>query len=264
MPASVWSRFGPATSRNSTSGKTSEKMKNRRLRNVAQQLVAGVGRAVAVAHRTRRSWSARCRSVGVGWVSSRNASSSPAPRISMSRASGWAASRARRARVGVGARQHRRCRRGARRWSTPGSARSSVSGDAGQRRPDRAPPDRGLDLGRRAVGDDPAAGHQHDPVGVGVGLLEVVGGEHDRLAAGRRSRASSPRTPAGPRRPGRPSARRARAGRGFGHEREGEAHPLGLAAGQLVGAAVGDVGDAGRARAPRRPASGPGTATPPS
>src|SRR5699024_3276600 len=40
-----------------------------------------------------------------------------------------------------------------------------------------APGGEGLDLGGGAVGDDQAAGHQHDPVGVDVRLLQVVGGE---------------------------------------------------------------------------------------
>jgi hypothetical protein len=41
-----------------------------------------------------------------------------------------------------------------------------------------------LDLGGRAVGDDPTVGHEDGAVGVGVGLLEIVGGEKDRLTAG--------------------------------------------------------------------------------
>ena len=46
---------------------------------------------------------------------------------------------------------------------------------------DRSPTGLRLDLGRRAVGDDPAPRHQHDPVRVGVGLLEVVRREDDVL-----------------------------------------------------------------------------------
>ena len=34
----------------------------------------------------------------------------------------------------------------------------------------------------KAVSDELAARHQHDPVGVAVGLLQVVGREHHRLA----------------------------------------------------------------------------------
>ena len=97
---------------------------------------------------------------------------------------------------------------------TPGSASSSLERGVGQRRADRARADHRLDLGRRPVGDDRPVRHQHDPVGVGVGLLEVVGREEDRLARRRRTRASSSRRRGGPRRPSRRSARRARAGRG--------------------------------------------------
>ena len=64
---------------------------------------------------------------------------------------------------------HRAARAGAR--STPGKVARMV------RRPTRA----------LISVDGPSAtirplGHQHDPVGVGVGLLEVVRGEHDRLS----------------------------------------------------------------------------------
>lgn len=40
----------------------------------------------------------------------------------------------------------------------------------------------GSDLVRGTVGDDPTAGDEDDAVGEFVGLLEVVGGEEDRLA----------------------------------------------------------------------------------
>ncbi len=173
-----------------------------------------------------------CRSGRCRPVSSRKASSRPAPRISMSRA--WGGRRAGRA----GPRRSRRTSarrrpRGARRWSTPGSAAQLVDGRRRQRGPDRAPPDPRLDLGRRSVGDDPAAGHQHDAVGVGVGLLQVVGGEHHRLAAAAKSRivvqnarrASTSRATVGS-----SSTSRSR----VGDEREREPHPLGLAAGELL------------------------------
>ena len=38
------------------------------------------------------------------------------------------------------------------------------------------------ELGGAAVGDDPAAGQDQDPVGQLLGLVEVVGGQHDRGA----------------------------------------------------------------------------------
>ena len=50
------------------------------------------------------------------------------------------------------------------------------------RGPDAAAGDDRLHLGRGAVGDDAPAGHHDDPVGVLVGLVEVVGGEDDGAA----------------------------------------------------------------------------------
>ena len=146
-------------------------------------------------------------------VSCRNASSRPAPVTSMSRASGKAG---RNARSAASESEQFRITASPRVSTlvTPGSAPMRGEVGAGQRRADRAQPDRRLDLGGRAVGDDAAVRHQDDPVGVGVGLLEVVRREQHRLAAGGEVRASSPRSRAAPRRPSRPSARRARAGRG--------------------------------------------------
>ncbi len=89
-----------------------------------------------------------------------------------------------------------------------------------------------------------AVGHQHDAVGVGVGLLEVVGGEHDRLAAGGEAAHRHPEGVAGLDVEGDGGLVEHQQV-GVGHQGQGEAHPLGLAARQLVGAAVGDVGDAG-------------------
>ena len=102
-------------------------------------------------------------------------------------------------------------------------------------------PDAGLDLGGRPVGDDAPIGHEQDPVGELVGLLQVMGGEDHRLAAG------------GERPHGRPEAVATLDIEGHGrlvenqqvwvrHQGDGEADPLGLAAGQLVGSAPGDVG----------------------
>jgi hypothetical protein len=110
--------------------------------------------------------------------------------------------------------------------------------DAVERRPDRARADERLDLSRRPVGDDPAAGHQDRPVGVGVRLLEVVRGEEERLAG---SGELADRVPE------RPSGLDVHAhGRlvedeqiGIAHERDREAQALRLAAAQPLGPAVG-------------------------
>ena len=48
----------------------------------------------------------------------------------------------------------------------------------------RGRPDRGLELGRRALGDLDATVDDRDPVGELVGLVEVLGGEQDRAAVG--------------------------------------------------------------------------------
>jgi hypothetical protein len=55
---------------------------------------------------------------------------------------------------------------------------------AGPGRPDRAAGGQALDLGGGPVRHDLAVGDQHDPVGVGVGFFQVVGGEDDRPAPG--------------------------------------------------------------------------------
>ena len=107
-------------------------------------------------------------------------------------------------------------------------------------------------------------GHQDRAVGVGVGLLEVVGGEEDRAARARRTRASSLQ------KAWRPSTSIAVVGSsstssaGSLDEREREAHALRLAAGQLLRPPVGDRLDARPARAPRRRRAARGTATRPS
>ena len=48
-----------------------------------------------------------------------------------------------------------------------------------------------LELVRRALGDDPAAVEDRDPVGELVGLLQVLGREEDRHAVGGESRIAS-------------------------------------------------------------------------
>ena len=84
----------------------------------------------------------------------------------------------------------------------------------GQGGADRAAGRHGLDLAARAVGDDPALADQDDPVGVLVGLLEVVGRERAWCDPSRRPRGSRTRRRDGPRRPCPWSARRGAGGRG--------------------------------------------------
>ena len=63
-----------------------------------------------------------------------------------------------------------------------GQARQGRLVGIGEARPDRSAARQVPDLGGRPIGHDPALPEQDDPVGVGVGLLEVVGGEQDRPA----------------------------------------------------------------------------------
>ena len=106
------------------------------------------------------------------------------------------------------------------------------------------PGGQGPDLRAGAVGDDAALADQHDPVGVLVGLLEVVRGEEHRAAA---------LGVAADRRPEGAAALDVHAGgglveqqqRGVGEQRHREAQPLLLAARALGDLAAGDLGDAG-------------------
>ncbi|HEV7760917.1 MAG TPA: hypothetical protein VGO78_18055 [Acidimicrobiales bacterium] len=116
---------------------------------------------------------------------------------------------------------------------------------AGQRDLDGAAAHHGLDLGGGPVGHHPALGHQHDAVGVEIGLLQVVGGEDHGLGP----------LADGPHRPPEGLAGLDVHGHGglvqhqqvgVRHQGHGEAGPLGLAAGQLVGALVGEGIDAGQ------------------
>ena len=117
----------------------------------------------------------------------------------------------------------------------------------GQRRPDRARADLGLDLGGGTVGDDPTSGEEHDPVGVGIGLLEVVGGEDDRLAPLRHRPQGPPEVPAAldvdPRRR-LVEDQQVR----VADKRGGKAHPLGLTTRELAGPASCDVRRTGLAQ----------------
>ena len=142
-------------------------------------------------------------------VSARNASSSPALRIS-SPADGRVL-------------QQQRARGG---FGVGGDQAHAVglrvdAGDAGQRRQRlvRQPRAAGdlaaggvrLDLVRPAVGDDAAAVEHHDAIGQRVGFLEIVRRQQDRAARGGERRARSARTAGAPRRPCRRSVRRGRA-----------------------------------------------------
>jgi hypothetical protein len=69
-----------------------------------------------------------------------------------------------------------------------------LGGDGGA---DAAAAGAGLDLGRGPVGDHPAADQDHDPVGVLVGLLQVVGGEQDGGPAVGQPAHAPPERPAG-------------------------------------------------------------------
>ena len=124
------------------------------------------------------------------------------------------------------------------------SRRSAARSGAGQGGADGAAGGERLDLGGGAVGDDPAAAHEHHPVGVGVGLLQVVGGEDDGTAAPASSRIAVQKSC-------RP--RDVHAGGRLvedqqlrvGQQRHGEPQPLLLAAGALADQPLADVGDAG-------------------
>src|SRR4051794_2233913 len=101
-----------------------------------------------------------------------------------------------------------------------------------------------LDLGGGAVRDDRAAADQDDPVGVGVGLLEVVRREHDGPAALRVGPDGVPElAPPLDVHPGRGLVEDEQLRlRQQGH---GEPQPLLLAAGALADPPVGDLGEAG-------------------
>ena len=128
--------------------------------------------------------------------------------------------------------------------STPASAGEGDRVGAGERRVHDPARHEVLDLGGRPVGDDASAAHEHDAVGVLVGLLEVVRREQHGAAAGGVGADRGPE--------GAPAldihARRrlvedqqAR----VGQQRHREPQPLLLTARAQADAAVGDLGDAG-------------------
>ena len=147
-------------------------------------------------------------------VSCRNASSSPAPLISMSRDVRVGGEQGADRGVGVRAVEHDSLA------AALDTGHPGQRGKVGQiRRPASVArimrePTIALISVVGPVGDHAAVRHQHGSVGVGVGLLEVVGREHHRLAARGERRASSSRSHAGPRRPSPRSARRAPAAPG--------------------------------------------------
>ena len=116
-----------------------------------------------------------------------------------------------------GAQRARRCRRSGtcsvRRAVVAGRRRrSSARGrlELGRRRriaADVPAGDPSLELGRRALGDEPAVVEHGDPVGQLVGLLEVLRGEEDRDAVGRPARGRSATWSGGCAGPARWSAR---------------------------------------------------------
>ena len=205
------------------------------MRNVAHQLVAGVVR------------SSRSPAGSLVEVSSRNACSSPAPAISMSRASRKRVQQRADRGVGVGAASARRPRRGARRASTPGSARAGRASAPGSvARIVRVPTIALISVVGPSATTRPR-GHQHGAVGVGVGLLEVVGREDDVLPAGRELAHRRPERRGGPRRPWPTVGSSSTSSSGSLTEREREAHALRLAAGQLLRPPLGDRLDADEA-----------------
>ena len=154
----------------------------------------------------------------IGDVSARNASSRPAPRISMSHsARGRRATSARSVRsasvaISSIAAAHRAI-------TALHAGQRSQRGAAQARAAAHLPTGRLLlDGGRRAVGDDTSAIQHDDARGQRIGLLEIVRRQQDRA----RPRAASvadraPRTGGATRRPCRRSARPGRAGPGLPH-----------------------------------------------
>ena len=118
-----------------------------------------------------------------------------------------------------------------------------------------------FDLRGGAVGDHSPPCHEHDTIGVGVGLLEVMGGKDDGLAAGGEVAHHCPKAV-----PGLDVEGDGRLVEhqevGVRHQRDGEADPLGLPARQLLCAPVGNLAEVGDDRAPRRHRAGRCTATP--
>ena len=168
----------------------------------AQQLVAEVASSALTGRALRRR-------------SAQEASSSPAPPISMSRAAGKR--REQSARIAASESEQREHDR----LAAPldgRHARQALERRHGRRSGSVARIVREPTFALISVGGPSATTcavrHEHDAVGEVVGLLEVVRREEHRAPAGGEARASSSRTRAGSRRPSPPSARRARAGRG--------------------------------------------------
>ena len=116
--------------------------------------------------------------------------------------------------------------------------------DLRERRADRPPPDARLDLGGRAVGDDPSVGHQDRAVGVGVRLLEIVRREEDRPALSGERAHGDPELPTAfdVQRDGRLVEHQQV---GVADQRDRETNALGLPAGKLLRSLSGGCGEAG-------------------
>ena len=122
---------------------------------------------------------------------------------------------------------------------------------AGQRGPD-GPAGRRRDLicGGGAVGDDRAGAHEHDPVGVRVGLVQVVGGEQDGAALlGLLPHRGPERAPGLDVQAGGGLVEHDQVG--VGDQRHGEPDPLLLAAGEAADPPLGELGRRRPGRAPR-------------
>ena len=114
-------------------------------------------------------------------------------------------------------------------WSAPGEG--GADGPAGGQR---------LDLAAGAVGDDPALADQHDPVGVLVGLLEVVRREeHGAALLGVLADRGPERAPALDVHAGGRLVEEQQ--RRVGEQRHREPQPLLLTARALADLAVGDA-----------------------
>ena len=124
-----------------------------------------------------------------------------------------------------------------------GQARQRRLVGVGEACPNRSAGRQVADLGGRPIGHDPALPEQDDPVGVGVGLLEVVGGEQDRPASLRVATDGGPEVAA---------ALDVHPGRGLveghqgriGQQGHGEPQALLLPARALPDEAVGEMADA--------------------
>ena len=126
---------------------------------------------------------------------------------------------------------------------TPGRRDSDRLVGVGEACPNRSAARQVPDLGGRPIGHDPALPEQDDPVGVRVGLLEVVGGEQDRPAPLRVATDGGPEVAAAlDVHPGGGLVEGHQGG--VGQQGHGEPQALLLAARALPDEAVGEMADA--------------------